>query len=784
MKKIYTFTLLAATALTSSATRSTYFSMEASASGTLTEHTTGDFINLYGKHAPENMPGAVGKALRFDGFSSYAQGTIKAGDSSGSALTVSMWVAPETYPVIAFDQATQTKIRMAGTLDGAAKQGWSFNVGYTGKYEFEVFSGGWQLVIEASDLLPCYEWSHLVAVVDCASKKARLYRNGVQVGEKNCMMNVNNAATQITIGRDASANFSGPFMINTFNGLIDEIEVFDTALSVSEFASLEAEHPADLIVASTRFENDKLRPRFHGMPAANWTNECHGMTYSDGRYHLFFQKNANGPYMTRLHWGHISSPNLYDWTEHRVALAPGESYDVKGCWSGCVFTDEAVTGGRPNIIYTGVDYGRAVIAQASPKDEALLNWEKRDGNPIINGRPVGLSDDFRDPYFFRDGDNAYIIVGTSKDGVGACTLHRYNAASGNWSNDGSIFFKGTNTTEHGTFWEMPNITKMENDKWLFTCTPMNTGAGVFCMYWVGTLNADGTFRPDGECKKVELESKYGYAMLSPTIYQHQGKTIALGIVPDKIGGNENYNLGWAHCYSLPREWTLDDKGNLIQKPYAGLAGLRGADSQELVNKSISGCETLEISGRRAEILATFTVGSSDFGFKFFKNGNSEAKLTYRPSTGRLTLDVTALNRWVNDGGSYNGVYNMILPEKPSAGSELKINLFIDGSIVDIFVNDRYAQSVRVFPTDTDAEEIQVFADSPVVVKTLQAWKLQSNGAGIGDILDDEVFECASECVAVYDMFGRVIRTGVHADRAAEGLEKGIYIIGGKKVAIR
>ena len=125
------------------------------------------------------------------------------------------------------------------------------------------------------------------------------------------------------------------------------------------------------------------------------------MAYADGRYHLFFQKNANGPYMARLHWGHISSENLYEWREEKIALAPGASYDIKGCWSGCVFSDTQITGGRPNILYTAVDYGRASIAQAMPDGNDLLNWTKSSRNPIIPGRPDGLSDDFRDPYFFR-----------------------------------------------------------------------------------------------------------------------------------------------------------------------------------------------------------------------------------------------------------------------------------------------------------------------------------------------------------------------------------------------
>lgn len=93
--------------------------------------------------------------------------------------------------------------------------------------------------------------------------------------------------------------------------------------------------------------------------------------------------------MARLHWGHLSSENLYDWTEERIALAPGAPYDMKGCWSGCVFSDLELTRGKPSIIYTGVDYEKAVIAQANPIDDDLIEWQK-DPLPIINGRPDGL----------------------------------------------------------------------------------------------------------------------------------------------------------------------------------------------------------------------------------------------------------------------------------------------------------------------------------------------------------------------------------------------------------
>ena len=107
----------------------------------------------------------------------------------------------------------------------------------------------------------------------------------------------------------------------------------------------------------------------------------------------FFQKNANGPYMARLHWGHLSSVDMCRWEEEKIAIAPSESYDWKGCWSGCTFNDEELTGGKPYIFYTAVDNAKAVMAQAMPLDDNLVEWEKYEGNPVVNGRPAGLSDD-------------------------------------------------------------------------------------------------------------------------------------------------------------------------------------------------------------------------------------------------------------------------------------------------------------------------------------------------------------------------------------------------------
>lgn len=701
-------------------------------------------------------------------------------------MTFSVWTALPCYPIIQIDTDTDRQTPIVTCLDEENKTGFGFYIGFDGRYSFRTFMGGWPVNIEVSSPLPTYQWNNLTAVVDCDSRSIKLYNNGVETGSGKASGTVSTGDLTFHMGQGTESNMSGPFELMSFNGLIDDVTVWNEALPQSTIRDWVPENHADLDIPASRFENEILRPRFHGMPAAGWTNECHGMFYSDGRYHLFFQKNGDGPFMARLHWGHISSENLYDWKEEKIALAPGEWYDIKGCWSGCVFSDEIVTGGKPNILYTAVDYAKAMIAQASPESASLEDWTKSSANPIISARPAGLSDDFRDPYFFRNGDDAYIIVGSSKDGIGTTTLHKYNPATKLWSNNGDIFFSGSSVAQDGRFWEMPNITEMPDGRWLFTATPLATSQGVRTLYWVGDIDSQGHFLPDASSaspRLVELNSKEGFGMLSPTIYRHDGKTIVLGIVPDKLSASSNWNLGWAHCYSLPREWSLAENGDLIQKPFEGLSGMRTSKMYSRSGFTLSGEESLSpVEGRSVEICGVFEVGSTPFGFNIFKSGNANGSIFYNPASGELIADFSSLSRLINDAGVYDGIYRCPIPARPSQGDTIKINVFIDHSIVDIFVNDRYATSIRVFPTDPEANGIEVFAEGSVNVKNLNSWILdaKAGSSGIYNIYDSNSAD--GENHTVYSISGTKVNDS--SDNGASRLPSGIYISNGEKFIVK
>ena len=779
-----------------------HFPMEVTGNTIVETKTNKAFVVQNNFNRPESMPGAEGNALRLDGYSTFCTAQINATGLSQSALSVSLWCALETNPMMDPNNDVTTETYIAGNLDDNLKTGFAFTINATGNYAFEVYIDGTKVTCaNFNEALPVYQWQQLIATVNSTTKEVDLYRNG-QLVSSNYFFGkgvINAGSSSFIIGKSFANTYTDIFRTNTFNGLIDDIRVFSRLLTKTELTYSAPQNVADLSIPKTRHQGDIQRPEFHGLPATNWTNEPHGLVYFNNKYHIFFQKNANGPYWGKLHWGHITSDDMLNWKEEKIALSNTSGYDIKGNWSGCIFTDDVLTGGKPNIFYTGVDYAKATIDQAEPVADDLINWNKDSRNPIIPNRPTGLSDDFRDPCVFKSNGDFYLIAGTSKSGLGAATLHKYDPTTKTWSNDGKIFYQSI-STGYGFFWEMPVIVPMPDGRWLFLVTTLGGNQGVETLYWVGTINSDGTFNPfSATPKEVELGTfgSNGYGLLSPSVMQKDGKIIAVGIVPDKLPSSNNLQLGWAHLYSLPREWTLDASNNLIQQPYSGTQNMRVISSAfNALNQDVSGILPIApVSGKAVEIDGSFVVSSVQrFGFHLRKSGNNFISVYYTPATGIFTLDALNVTRLTNDAGNFNGLYESVLPQKPAFGETIRVHIFIDHSIMDIFINNKYALSIRVFPTDTNAEDVEAFSDGGTTTATsIQAWKLNpaQSFTGIntpsvdnriklyskGDSLVYENVPLHSN-ISIYDLRGQKITSekSVQSSGQINLVKKQIYIV--------
>jgi beta-fructofuranosidase len=125
---------------------------------------------------------------------------------------------------------------------------------------------------------------------------------------------------------------------------------------------------------------------------------------------------------------------------------------------------------------------------------------------------------------------------------------------------------------------------------------------------------------------------------------------------------------------------------------------------------------------------------------------------------------------VNDG-VYGGVYSVALPKKVALGEKLKLHVFLDGSIAEIFVNDTWAYSVRIFPNDAAAVEAEVFATNQMQTN-VKAWTLNAGNPSSGI---KSLWMSQRSDNSIYDLQGRHLNVVP---------QKRIYINNGKKYVSR
>ena len=73
------------------------------------------------------------------------------------------------------------------------------------------------------------------------------------------------------------------------------------------------------------------------------------------------------------------------------------------------------------------------------------------------------------------------------------------------------------------------------------------------------------------------------------------------------------------------------------------------------------------------------------------------------------------------------MYSASLPERLAVGETLVLHMFLDGSIADVFINEQFAFSVRLFPTDAEATATDVFSTTDTEVN-VSAWVLDANSS--------------------------------------------------------
>ncbi|WP_229068731.1 GH32 C-terminal domain-containing protein [Actinoplanes sp. DH11] len=702
--------------------------------------------------APQRRPGVASNALLFDGYStSLARSGL---DTPTQALTVEAWVAPR-----AFEWGDDRKLSaIVDKHDEGARQGFILGIGRHGTWSFQAgIAGTWQsLWADPAKPLRRDRWHHLVATFDAPTRTMRVYLNGALAGSLTTPEGgITPYPGDLRIGRhNQGVVINGTFTVNMFSGLLDEVSLRRRALSAAEVSAAYQAVPAgpapDLTMQRSRYDGDIYRPQYHFMAPEHWMNEPHAPVYANGKYHLFYQHNQHGPYWHNISWGHGTSPDMVRWRDAPVALVPtAGSVAPDGVWSGSAAVDAA---GNPLLFITAGDDSvfpnqRTGVARPTggAGDTDLNEWTM-DPAPVTVQSPnldVGPGrkvrhGEFRDPFVWREGNTWFQLVSsgvqtTSGADVGGTVLLYTSTDAKNWTYSGPLMTGDVQAhPKTGQVWELPVFLPLGGGKHILLTNPMWTSGSEhnvkYVWYWIGEWNpTTRKFTPDSTTPRL---FDYGEHFTGPSGFvDPQGRSVVFSIAQDKRTERAHYDAGWAHNAGLPIVLSLGADGDVAVKPLPELTTLHKTTNPQMSITSDTPLEAAnqQLAGVRGDMLhltLELTAGSSGrYGIKLRRSpgGEEETLLVYDAGSRTLSIDRT---RSGNNSSLYSNLGVQSGPLNVN-GENLKLDIYLDKSMIEAYANGRRAITSRVYPSRNDSLGLQLWADSPTTVKNLKVWQMGS-----------------------------------------------------------
>jgi len=166
---------------------------------------------------PKIVPGKIKQGLEFDGGSDFVD---CGGDDSlnlTEALTIELWMMPSS--------AGEGGPNAGPICKAIAGGSWSWQLRYNapGRFMGFQFNAGGHKWVSVKQKLKPKEWYHITGTYD--GSDAVCYLNGVEK-DKISMPAINSSNDPILIGQDGWGNI--------FDGVVDEVRIYDRALSESE----------------------------------------------------------------------------------------------------------------------------------------------------------------------------------------------------------------------------------------------------------------------------------------------------------------------------------------------------------------------------------------------------------------------------------------------------------------------------------------------------------------------------------------------------------------------
>ncbi len=497
------------------------------------------------------------------------------------------------------------------------------------------------------------------------------------------------------------------------------------------------------VVRSTRLLRERLladpyRPGYHfcvpedmGMPG-----DPNGAFYHAGTYHLMYLYSRSGGGFC---WGHISSRDLVHWRHHPDAIGPGNGDE--GCFSGGAFVDED---GSAWLSYWML-WGARGIGLARSSGPPYDVWTKSPANPVIRSTEWGITE-------VRDSKGAVALLGSADPSNVWKQNGRYHVLTGNLlvlnkvgraadaplsaQGDRLYLWSSTNLVD----WEYRHVFYERQAGWTdrsednmcpsFLPLPSSRDGGppsgkhlllfishnLGCQYYVGSYR-DDRFHPDNHGRMTWVDNTF---FAPEALIDGKGRQIMWAWLLDNPSGEKE--RGWSGVYGLPRVLWLGEDGSLRMAPVSELAALRNREQAWPDSRLEAGDSSRVevVNGESFELEATVNpseTGRCGVEVRAAEDGSEATVLGYDAAAGELYFDAT------RSGGDGRRVVEKA-PLRLAPGEALRLRVFVDRSVIEVFANDRQAISRRVYPTRRAHQGVRLFASgAPASFRGIRSWEM-------------------------------------------------------------
>lgn len=487
--------------------------------------------------------------------------------------------------------------------------------------------------------------------------------------------------------------------------------------------------------------SDPYRPTYHYVApeGVNAPFDPNGGLYWKGRYHLMYIVQTEKGHS----WAHVSSHDLLHWRHHLPALEPGEG--DKGIFSGGAFLDK---NGTPTLVYWGLGKERG-IGLATSTDDNLDYWKKNPLNPVIRQTGFGLAEvpkqdksgsviyGVADPsgiwiyeghYYLLTGnllvlekfgikkkqpeylgDRLYLF--SSDDLVHWTYLHPFYESNRKWTAE-------TEDDMCPDFFPLPSSPSggAPSDRHMLLFISHTRGS----QYYIGKYDGQ-KFTPEVHDRMSWVDNTF---FAPETLIDGKGRRLMWAWLLDGRSLSEQRASRWSGELSLPRELWLGEDNLLRVRPAKELENLRYNETSSDETSTIQSDEEKVVpnmAGNTAELqLEMHSADAREYGIQVCRSpdGKEKTSIYYDAQEQKIKIDTSQASLIHKNGG----VEAADLKIKP--GEPLFVRIFIDRSVVEVFVNDRQALTRHIYPSRKESVGIALFSKGgSSEFRQLRIWQL-------------------------------------------------------------